>query len=1391
MICRATKIHRSLQFSLRLIVQTPASPATFAAQASYSPSKFHVPSRKQRNLPSGNVQNLEFMTEIGTSLLGNVRQLQFDLAEKEEVLKTVNLEKSQLEVEVEGLMQRLRSLDESEQRYKDENWSLETQIHDLLAAAKEASDREQRLTQSLNSATAENTTAHRELDELRQAIERQVEDHAATRKNYDSELSTLRRNLSLGDSDRGALQRKVEELTSQNQELARAMAARLRDEDVEVPGDMESDNEDVRAVQITPEHSPPPSPVKGTPRHSNLESETIKSSLHHAHRMIQNLKSNIHREKSEKVELKRMLQEARDELELRRVEGNGVIGANKRPKAKSQHDIFKKPARPSRLGGERNSRTDVLVDETGWEDHTPADSPGQGVTQGVAPLIRGARDGRGTDLSDAYQTANETDDVFDTANERDTATETEAFQTGAESLDGDSNDELTETEGDPSRGRTIRQKRPSTLADSIPGDFNSFTSTASESTDDDNVVKTPVQAQPQRYRLKINRGAASRRSRFGSEPLSVSNPSSTNGSPASFIGNAGGAGQTLFAELGELESTEEPAGTPSKVLDQPWPSSGYGTPAMTTMEENRASIPRLSMVDSAMMTEPWEPTPATTPIPPAFAVEQGAGGHIVGTPRLVDSSGAGERSLLDEFPATPKTPPRRDMGTQRTPSRSESLLTEDTSITARTPGSPLGNAVGIPEASTPDTPIKSIEPDLSTAELEPPKLGLSGLFSQHIEPQLNSVLRQEPADKPPVLLSPTPLSFSFIQSLDTRPIEPNPPNQSTVEPRMPAPSIGYRSDRHFNDPEPSSVGSRTSKAKNRGRLRIAEDDTSQEVDGFPAYSTQETSLPFRDISANVAQREPSEKEKPPASTKSLLTSNADQGSQTLLSSEQIEAILRTKERNDTASRDPQQTSNASSVRNSSGSQMIPPALRTKSPESPSGSISKARGRMTEAGYFHDDPTATKYPKRPGSSGSIRPDSRSHPPLPPDHREAIAAAAQKAPSSSEGPPGLMGPPLAPASAYKLNRPRTPNEPQTQHGTISKNGNPQRPKFSTARSQLSHRSSFSSFASELDERFNIRGDGVQLPYNYQGAGTDPRMIQAITQTMIGEYLWKYTRKPGRGELSDSRHRRYVWVHPYTRTLFWSERGPSVPGKAEGSSKNLPIEAVRVVTDDNPMPPGLHRKSLEIVTPERIIKLTATTGQRHETWFNAISYLLLRTGAEASGFNGPIDYDYNQADASDDLTDFNPTSGRERRTGNTRVSMSSYNSRAANNASPQRNVSSASKRRQHAALSAQSSTTSRVQKHQPSHGSISRLSQIFKPSTVRGSFSSRMSRQSHQEADPDADALAAHDSAEDLRQVIAKQEKEADRLENVRACCDGTLFYLQGLLFCNQWATTESRH
>ena len=67
------------------------------------------------------------------------------------------------------------------------------------------------------------------------------------------------------------------------------------------------------------------------------------------------------------------------------------------------------------------------------------------------------------------------------------------------------------------------------------------------------------------------------------------------------------------------------------------------------------------------------------------------------------------------------------------------------------------------------------------------------------------------------------------------------------------------------------------------------------------------------------------------------------------------------------------------------------------------------------------------------------------------------------------------------------------------------------------------------------------------------TDPATIHAITQTMIGEYLHKYTRRVvGKGQ-SEKRHRRFFWVHPYTKTLYWSSEDPGSGIASESSAKS----------------------------------------------------------------------------------------------------------------------------------------------------------------------------------------------------------------------------------------------
>lgn len=70
---------------------------------------------------------------------------------------------------------------------------------------------------------------------------------------------------------------------------------------------------------------------------------------------------------------------------------------------------------------------------------------------------------------------------------------------------------------------------------------------------------------------------------------------------------------------------------------------------------------------------------------------------------------------------------------------------------------------------------------------------------------------------------------------------------------------------------------------------------------------------------------------------------------------------------------------------------------------------------------------------------------------------------------------------------------------------------------------------------------------------GGATDPTVIHAITQTMIGEFLYKYTRKAiGKGH-GERRHKRFFWVHPYTRTLYWSSADPGSSNVSESSAKS----------------------------------------------------------------------------------------------------------------------------------------------------------------------------------------------------------------------------------------------
>lgn len=69
--------------------------------------------------------------------------------------------------------------------------------------------------------------------------------------------------------------------------------------------------------------------------------------------------------------------------------------------------------------------------------------------------------------------------------------------------------------------------------------------------------------------------------------------------------------------------------------------------------------------------------------------------------------------------------------------------------------------------------------------------------------------------------------------------------------------------------------------------------------------------------------------------------------------------------------------------------------------------------------------------------------------------------------------------------------------------------------------------------------------------QTSSQTPGVVDAIAQTMVGEWMFKYVRRrksfgvgdsAHKDETSNDRHKRWVWVAPYERAILWSSKQPS---------------------------------------------------------------------------------------------------------------------------------------------------------------------------------------------------------------------------------------------------------
>ncbi|PIA95819.1 hypothetical protein CB0940_10750 [Cercospora beticola] len=147
-----------------------------------------------------------------------------------------------------------------------------------------------------------------------------------------------------------------------------------------------------------------------------------------------------------------------------------------------------------------------------------------------------------------------------------------------------------------------------------------------------------------------------------------------------------------------------------------------------------------------------------------------------------------------------------------------------------------------------------------------------------------------------------------------------------------------------------------------------------------------------------------------------------------------------------------------------------------------------------------------------------------------------------------------------------------------------------------------------------------------------GEETNLVDAIAATMVGEWMWKYIRKRKSFGMGDdtsempvasengivnvtahgTRHKRWVWLSPYERTIMWDTKQPSSGTALLGKrGRKLTITSVLDVQDRTPLPknaelPSAWGRSILILTPQRALKFTATTEERHGLWMAALTFL-----------------------------------------------------------------------------------------------------------------------------------------------------------------------------------------
>ncbi|TIB27751.1 hypothetical protein E3P85_04089, partial [Wallemia ichthyophaga] len=249
------------------IIPTLPSTSSFAlSTAANSPQPFAVPTapahknqshRRSRNAAHRS-DDVEFAAEIGQHLLIEVRRLQSLISERDDTIKNLQLDKEHTHAKHDDLLLRLNSLEQTVDRFKEDNWNLEMQNQELYTSNTNHQDSLTKLEAERNKLTKSLSLSRDSLEERRQDSEKLNQSLEQLKQKYETETALARKDRATATREKGDLASAVESAKKEIDRLekeGRAKRVRNHSNDVSMNNTM-YDNDFSRRFNTDAEFDP-------------------------------------------------------------------------------------------------------------------------------------------------------------------------------------------------------------------------------------------------------------------------------------------------------------------------------------------------------------------------------------------------------------------------------------------------------------------------------------------------------------------------------------------------------------------------------------------------------------------------------------------------------------------------------------------------------------------------------------------------------------------------------------------------------------------------------------------------------------------------------------------------------------------------------------------------------------------------------------------------------------------------------------------------------------------------------------------------------------------------------------------------------------------------------